>query len=41
MTQNQIDPAVFIAAGGIIAFFIGKFKIAEIQNSRMEVKSRD
>lgn len=36
MTQNQIDLAVFIAAGGTIAFFYWK-----IQNSRMEVKSRD
>ena len=30
MTQNQIDLAVFIAAGGTIAFFIGKFKIENV-----------
>lgn len=29
MTQNQIDLAVFIAAGGTIAF-IGKFKIENV-----------
>lgn len=34
MTQNQIDLAVFIAAGGTIAFFIGKFKIAEWKSNR-------
>jgi len=34
MTQDQIDLAVFIAAGGTIAFFIGKFKIAEWKSNR-------
>ena len=34
MTQDQIAMTVFIAAGGTIAFFIGKFKIAEWKSNR-------
>jgi hypothetical protein len=34
MTQDQIALTVFIAAGGTIAFFIGKFKIAEWKSNR-------
>lgn len=34
MTQDQIALTVFIAAGATIAFFIGKFKIAEWKSNR-------
>lgn len=34
MTQDQIAMTVFIAASGTIAFFIGKFKIAEWKSNR-------
>lgn len=34
MTQDQIALTVFIAAGGTIAFFIGKFKIAEWKSNQ-------
>lgn len=34
MTQDQIAMTVFIAAGGTIAFFIGKFKISEWKSNR-------